>query len=175
MNVDACSDSYREYDAMVANLAKNLMDIIIEGLEVNADLFAPYLNNNSSLLRWNHYPPCPQPHKSLGMSAHTDFNLLTVLHQGDIGGLQVVKNGKWIAVKPQKDALAINLGDTLQVRVTLKDINYFPFPFFHLLITLINFISSPKNIQDRSNQDNHLKSTQSNHTTPRQMRKHMYT
>ena len=101
---------------MVENLAKNLMSIIIEGLEVNAEHFVQYLNNNSGLLRWNHYPPCPQPHKTLGMSAHTDFNLLTVLHQGEIGGLQVEKDGRWIDVKPRNDALAINIGDTLQVR-----------------------------------------------------------
>lgn len=101
---------------MIENLAKNLMSIIIEGLEVNAEHFVKYLNNSSGLLRWNHYPPCPQPHKTLGMSAHTDFNLLTVLHQGEIGGLQVEKDGKWIAVKPRNDALAINIGDTLQVR-----------------------------------------------------------
>ena len=167
----ACSDSYREYDEMVVNLAKKLMDIIIEGLEVNADLFAPYLNNNSSLLRWNHYPPCPQPHKSLGMSPHTDFNLLTVLHQGDIGGLQLEINGKWIAVKPRKDALAINLGDTLQVRVTSKDTAEATSIIFlflkkkNLLITLITYISSPKFIQDRSNRNKHMKCTRLNQTS----------
>lgn len=96
-------------------LAKQLMNVIIEGLEVSAAHFQRYVDNASGLLRWNHYPPCPQPHKALGMSAHTDFNLLTVLHQGDIGGLQVQKDGEWVAVRPHRGALAINIGDTLQV------------------------------------------------------------
>lgn len=110
-------DSYKEYNEKVEKLAKQLMDVIIEGLEVNAAHFQRYVDKASGLLRWNHYPPCPQPHKALGMSAHTDFNLLTVLHQGDIGGLQVQKDGEWIAVRPRQDALAINIGDTLQVRI----------------------------------------------------------
>lgn len=108
-------NSYREYNEMAENLGKQLMDVIIESLEVNADHFQPYLQNASGLLRWNHYPPCPQPHKALGMSPHTDFNMLTILHQGDIGGLQVQKDGDWVAVKPNREALAINIGDTLQV------------------------------------------------------------
>lgn len=45
------------------------------------------------------------------------------------------KNGKWIAVKPRKDALAINLGDTLQVRITSKDIAEATSIIFLYLIT----------------------------------------
>lgn len=108
-------DSYKEYNEKVEELAKQLMNVIIEGLEVSAAHFQRYVDSASGLLRWNHYPPCPQPHKALGMSAHTDFNLLTVLHQGDIGGLQVQKDGEWVAVRPHRGALAINIGDTLQV------------------------------------------------------------
>jgi isopenicillin N synthase-like dioxygenase len=89
-------DSYEEYNEKVEKLAKQLMNVIIEGLEVNAAHFQRYVDKAFGLLRWNHYPPCPQPHKTLGMSAHTDFNLLTVLHQGDIGGLQVQKDGNWV-------------------------------------------------------------------------------
>lgn len=109
------TDSYKEYNEKVEKLAQQLMDVIVEGLEVTASHFQRYIEKASGLLRWNHYPPCPQPHKALGMSAHTDFNLLTVLHQGDIGGLQVQKDGEWVAVKPHRDALAVNIGDTLQV------------------------------------------------------------
>ena len=96
-----CRDSFEEYTEKVEKLAKQLMDVIIEGLEVNVVHFQHYIDKAFGLLRWNHYPPCSQPHKALGMSMHTNFNLLTVLHQGDIGGLQVQKDGNWIAVKPQ--------------------------------------------------------------------------
>ena len=88
-----CRDSFKEYNEKVEKLAKQLMDVIIEGLEMNSVHFQHSIDKAFGLLRWNHYPPCPQLHKALEMSAHKDFNLLTVLHQGDIGGLQVQKDG----------------------------------------------------------------------------------
>lgn len=120
------SDSYKEYDEKVEKLAKRLMDIIIEGLEVDSSHFEKYLEHSRGLLRWNHYPACPEPHKTLGLTPHTDFNLLTVLHHGDIGGLQVEKAGEWIAVRPRPDALAINIGDTFQVTNKCHGKNHAP-------------------------------------------------
>lgn len=64
----------------------------------------------------NFYPPCPQPELTYGLPGHTDPNALTILLQ-DLGvaGLQVRKDGKWIAVNPHPNAFVINLGDQLQV------------------------------------------------------------
>ncbi|KAJ7946239.1 gibberellin 2-beta-dioxygenase 8 [Quillaja saponaria] len=45
---------------------------------------------------------------------HTDSDFLTILHQDQVGGLQLVKDGKWIAVKPNPNALIINIGDLFQ-------------------------------------------------------------
>lgn len=58
---------------------------------------------------------------------HTDSDFLTILYQDQVGGLQLVKDGKWVAVKPNPDALIINIGDLFQV---LKYIyNLFDFSF----------------------------------------------
>jgi isopenicillin N synthase-like dioxygenase len=115
---DFGSDSYREYDAGVKALALKLMHVVIAGLEVDDTThFDQYLTKCSALFRWNYYPPCPEPEKTVGLTAHTDYNLLTVLHQGEIGGLQVEKDGQWIAIRPREGAFAINVGDTLQVLV----------------------------------------------------------
>ncbi|CAK9234703.1 unnamed protein product [Sphagnum troendelagicum] len=109
------ADSYREYDAGVKALALKLMHVVIAGLEVDDTThFNQYLTKCSALFRWNYYPPCPEPEKTVGLTAHTDYNLLTVLHQGEIGGLQVEKDGQWIAIRPREGAFAINVGDTLQ-------------------------------------------------------------
>ena len=75
-----CRASFKEYNEKVEKLAKQLMDVIIEGLEVNVVHFQHCIDKAFGLLWWNHYLPCPQPYKALGMSVHTDFNLLTVLH-----------------------------------------------------------------------------------------------
>ncbi|KAK8982329.1 hypothetical protein V6N11_037500 [Hibiscus sabdariffa] len=67
------------------------------------------------LLSANHYPPCPDPSLTLGMSKHYDAQLLTILHQGDVNGLQVFKDGEWTSVDPLRNALVINVGNTLQI------------------------------------------------------------
>ncbi|KAH9647640.1 protein DMR6-LIKE OXYGENASE 2 [Citrus sinensis] len=46
----------------------------------------------------NYCPPCPQPELTYGLPGHTDPNLITVLLQDDVPGLQVLRNGKWLPV-----------------------------------------------------------------------------
>ncbi|KAB1201314.1 Gibberellin 2-beta-dioxygenase 8 [Morella rubra] len=65
-------------------------------------------------LRLNRYPPCPLPLEVFGLTPHTDSDFLTILHQDQVGGLQLVKDGRWIAVKPNPEALIINIGDLFQ-------------------------------------------------------------
>ncbi|KAJ6677451.1 PROTEIN DOWNY MILDEW RESISTANCE 6 [Salix viminalis] len=63
----------------------------------------------------NFYPPCPEPELTYGLPAHTDPNALTILLQDlMVPGLQVLKDGKWVAVDPHPDAFVINIGDQLQ-------------------------------------------------------------
>ncbi|CAI0407105.1 unnamed protein product [Linum tenue] len=46
---------------------------------------------------------------------HTDSDFLTILYQDDqVGGLQLVKDGKCFAVKPNPQALIVNIGDLFQ-------------------------------------------------------------
>ncbi|URE07237.1 hypothetical protein MUK42_19740 [Musa troglodytarum] len=64
----------------------------------------------------NYYPKCPQPQLTYGLPAHTDPNALTILlPDPDVAGLQVLKDGRWIAVDPLANAFVINIGDQLQV------------------------------------------------------------
>ncbi|KAH7422064.1 hypothetical protein KP509_13G088700 [Ceratopteris richardii] len=69
----------------------------------------------NSVVRFNYYPPCPQPSLTLGLGAHSDPHLLTLLHQDLVGGLQICKDGLWMAVRPMPGALVVNIGDALQV------------------------------------------------------------
>lgn len=115
-------DSYKEYNDEVRRLSARLMRIIVAGVEgAKAAHFKQYTESANGdeeaggLFRWNYYPACPEPEKTLGLTEHTDFNLLTVVHQGLIGGLQILHHGRWIAVKPRPHALAVNLGDMMQV------------------------------------------------------------
>lgn len=64
----------------------------------------------------NRYPSCPVPLEVFGLMPHTDSDFLTILLQYQVGGLQLVRDGKWIAVKPNSEALVINIGDLFQVQ-----------------------------------------------------------
>lgn len=40
---------------------------------------------------------------------------LTVVLQDEVGGLQVMNQGRWVAVKPVEDSFVINVGDPIQI------------------------------------------------------------
>ncbi|CAD6263015.1 unnamed protein product [Miscanthus lutarioriparius] len=65
-------------------------------------------------LRLNRYPACPFAADTFGLVPHTDSDFLTVLCQDHVGGLQLLKDARWVAVKPRPDALIVNIGDLFQ-------------------------------------------------------------
>ena len=48
------------------------------------------------------------------MAPHTDYGVITLLHQDDVGGLQVAtRAGEWVTAHPIPGTLVINSGDLL--------------------------------------------------------------
>jgi isopenicillin N synthase-like dioxygenase len=74
-------------------------------------------DNQTSFLRLNYYPPCPEgmQKNSLGIHPHTDAGALTCLSQDDQAGLEILHRGDWTLIEPVADALVINIGDIMQV------------------------------------------------------------
>ncbi|TVU31733.1 hypothetical protein EJB05_23431, partial [Eragrostis curvula] len=67
-------------------------------------------------MRMTYYPPCRQADKVMGLSPHTDGTGLTLLLQvNEVQGLQVRKDGKWVAVNAVDGAFIINCGDILEI------------------------------------------------------------
>ncbi|POO00447.1 Oxoglutarate/iron-dependent dioxygenase [Trema orientale] len=97
-------------------LAKNLAHILAENLGLKSTYFQENCPPNSSYLRLNRYPPCPYSSKlqMFGLVPHTDSDFLSVVYQDQVGGLQLFKDGRWVAVKPNPEALVINIGDLFQ-------------------------------------------------------------
>ncbi len=100
----------------MGKLAQRILSILAAGLGLNHDQFKRYFREEStSVLRINHYPPCPHPDKIEGLDEHRDPTLITILHQDDVGGLQILKDGKWVGIHPNPQTFIVNIGDILMV------------------------------------------------------------
>nr|XP_018679946.1 PREDICTED: protein DOWNY MILDEW RESISTANCE 6-like isoform X1 [Musa acuminata subsp. malaccensis] len=103
------------YCREVRQLGFRLLGLISIGLGLEEDYMATVLGEQEQHMAVNYYPKCPAPELTYGLQAHTDPNALTLLLQDpDVAGLQVRKDGKWIAVNPQPNAFVVNIGDQLQ-------------------------------------------------------------
>ncbi|KAK4754399.1 hypothetical protein SAY87_002503 [Trapa incisa] len=110
------SSTMEQFAATLSGLANRLAEILAENMGHN---WSDYMRENcllrSCYLRINRYPPCPMfPTNVFGLVPHTDSDFLTVLHQDDVGGLQLVRDGRWFAVNPKPDVLIVNIGDLFQ-------------------------------------------------------------
>jgi isopenicillin N synthase-like dioxygenase len=81
-----------------------------------------------TLFRIFHYPPVtkkleaeegpeteggPEAQEQWGVGEHTDYGVLTILKQDDVGGLQVKTGSRWIDAPPVPNSYVCNIGDML--------------------------------------------------------------
>lgn len=109
----------------MSELARMLAGVLAENLGSPGDQFTKSCSKSTCFLRLNRYPPCPFSPETFGLMPHTDSDFLTILHQDQVGGLQLRKDSKWIAVKPNPDALIVNIGDLFQVYSAWWNRNHF--------------------------------------------------
>ncbi|KAH1036042.1 hypothetical protein GYH30_055820 [Glycine max] len=111
---DTFSAKIQQFATQVSILSKTLADILAEKMGHKSTFFEENCLPRSCYIRLNRYPPCPLASEVHGLMPHTDSAFLTILHQDQVRGLQMLKDGKWIAVKPNPDALIIIIGDLFQ-------------------------------------------------------------
>jgi polar amino acid transport system ATP-binding protein len=103
--------------AAVTQLGHRLMEGIALSLGLPAHYFAErYTHDPLILFRIFNYPTQAVPEGldvQWGVGEHTDYGLLTILHQDDVGGLQVRTPGGWIEAPPVADSFVCNIGDML--------------------------------------------------------------
>ncbi|KAJ4974085.1 hypothetical protein NE237_007259 [Protea cynaroides] len=101
--------------AEMSKLAQLLAGVLTENLGQSNGILQKICTENTNFLRLNHYPKCPISQEICGIMPHTDSDFLTIVYQDQVGGLQLLKDSKWVAVKPNRDALIVNIGDLFQV------------------------------------------------------------
>jgi isopenicillin N synthase-like dioxygenase len=101
-------------DAMTT-LGHVLASGVALALGLDADWFARRLTADPTILfRIFRYPPSGVSEDGWGVAEHTDYGLLTVLRQDDVGGLEVRTPAGWIAAPPVPGSFVCNLGDMLE-------------------------------------------------------------
>ncbi|KAF2285233.1 hypothetical protein GH714_006968 [Hevea brasiliensis] len=112
---EICRNEILEWSRQASQLVEILMELLCEGLGLNAGKLKEMTFLESKGLVGHYYPHCPQPDLTFGITSHTDPGVLTLLLQDQIGGLQVKHGEEWVEVKPIPGALVINIGDILQI------------------------------------------------------------
>ncbi|KAJ3692364.1 hypothetical protein LUZ60_012714 [Juncus effusus] len=92
-----------------------LLNLICQGLELKEGYFDGDLTGGEMPIHVNYYPTCPNPDLTLGVPAHFDNNIITLLLSGAISGLQIKHQGNWIGVEPVPNAFAINIGQQIEI------------------------------------------------------------
>jgi isopenicillin N synthase-like dioxygenase len=101
-----------------ARVAREVTTVMAVALGLDEQFFAGYQDHSLEVLRMNNYrvPATPTELEpgQVGMGAHTDYGIVTVLWADPILGLQILDSeGIWQDVVPAEGALLVNLGDLL--------------------------------------------------------------
>ena len=97
-------------------VAHHLMRGFALGLDLEPEFFLRTADRPLSRASFVYYPAQPPElgADQFGVGPHTDFGVLTVLCQDDVGGLQVQDvNSEWIQAPPVPGSLIVNVADLL--------------------------------------------------------------
>ncbi|KAJ6417020.1 hypothetical protein OIU84_002835 [Salix udensis] len=115
-----------DYISAVKKMACEILEMMADGLRIqNRNVLSKLLKDeqSDSVLRLNHYPPCPEiqalkDHDMIGFGEHTDPQIISVLRSNNTSGLQISLNdGSWVSVPPDLSSFFINVSDSLQVHI----------------------------------------------------------
>ncbi len=107
-----------EWFHAAGRVARTMVRIFGVALGGREDYFERFTDHSIDVLRINNYrlpdPAVALEKDQLGMGAHTDYGIVTVLWADQVPGLEIhCADGNWHPVMPADGALLVNLGDAL--------------------------------------------------------------
>ena len=104
------------YFEHVRALGMKLLVLFARSLSLEDDFFVRCYRAPTVLMRLMHYPPQREAEdsNSIGATAHTDFGVITLLHQDPGGGLEIQSpQGDWLSAPYVPETLVVNLGQLM--------------------------------------------------------------
>lgn len=126
-----CSDTAHSYASLLGKVDEMAIKMVFEsyGIEKQYESFA---SSFSHLLRFIKYKDPVSTDNDIRLAAHTDKNFTTIVHQNNLGGLEVQLNdGNWISLDPKPSHFLFMAGDAMKVSL-------------HILIQPFLLYTSPK-------------------------------
>ena len=112
---DFGSKSIQSFSEEMLGLERMVKRMILESLSLEKYI-DEHMESNYYLLRLMKYRGPETTEAKLGLYGHKDKNIMTILYQNDVDGLEVrTKNGEWIQVKPCPNSFIVMIGDALYV------------------------------------------------------------
>ena len=105
------------YDAVMA-LGQRILTCLAKGLGADPDIFMRAYERPLGRGQLVYYPALGEADvtaQRFGAAEHSDFGVLTILRQDDLGGLQVRnRSDEWIEAMPIDNTFVCNIGDLLE-------------------------------------------------------------
>nr|KYP51641.1 Gibberellin 2-beta-dioxygenase 1 [Cajanus cajan] len=128
-NLDKFSCALSDYMCAARKMGCEILDLMAEGLNIEEKNVLSKLlmdKESDSVMRLNHYPPCPPENRlnnnddngenMVGFGEHTDPQIISLLRSNNTSGLQIcLKDKTWVSVPPDHNSFFVIVGDSLQV------------------------------------------------------------
>lgn len=110
--VPGLSAAVLEYIEALTQVGHTVLELVALSLDLAPDYFRQrYTGEPLVLFRIFHYPPVSG--EAWGVGEHTDYGVLTILRQDEVGGLQVKSPSGWVDAPPVPGSFVCNIGDML--------------------------------------------------------------
>lgn len=107
------SNTILSYSVQLSELDQVVRRMVLESFGVEK-YYDEHKESTNYLLRVMKYKGPKTTETKLGLNSHTDKNILTILYQNEVEGLEVqTKAGEWINFKPSPDSFVVMIGDSL--------------------------------------------------------------
>mmetsp|Transcript_24085 Transcript_24085/g.56017 ORF Transcript_24085/g.56017 Transcript_24085/m.56017 type:complete len:490 (+) Transcript_24085:116-1585(+) len=113
--ISGFADTIAEYQQAVFKLAMRILRLFALLLGKEGNFFEQHMTAPVCTHRMLHYWQVRDFQKEIGTGEHTDYGLITILKQDNIGGLQVLNaaDRQWVHAMPVEGAFVVNIGDMM--------------------------------------------------------------